>query len=326
MSAAKSVLGTYELLEQILSHLPALELLTTIRCVSKSWRSILDTSLTLRWATWRHPGLENPFSDLNKSQQTQIPSDANVNPASGIKLNEEDIKDLGRMQRHLNRGYQINPIAPFIIRKFWKTIFTTVSNLTENGSTSDEDVDAEEVANAVAEAFIRSIEPLGMQLTRPVFSSTSLWLSFFEDFESNVDPMKVRPGPRQIALSVDDVERSKIMDENSELSGILRFLYTDGLISKGWNLIRRVKMRVDAIKNGSFDPKLAGNSPTLLLNILSVEGTHLSTRSSELLSRNRFVDWWLQLHFRFLEPWGIEVSNRESHIQPRGSERELVAL
>ncbi|KAF3934017.1 hypothetical protein ABW19_dt0200786 [Dactylella cylindrospora] len=58
----EQTLSTFELLEQILAEVPPLELLTTVRLVSKSWKAIVETSAILKWCTWTHTNSEVPPS------------------------------------------------------------------------------------------------------------------------------------------------------------------------------------------------------------------------------------------------------------------------
>ena len=57
LMSARAVVDTAELLEAILLHLPMPEILLA-RAVSRSWKELVDTSPSLRFATFRPPDTE----------------------------------------------------------------------------------------------------------------------------------------------------------------------------------------------------------------------------------------------------------------------------
>ncbi|KAF3274609.1 hypothetical protein TWF970_007865 [Orbilia oligospora] len=300
MSATRSALETYELLEQILSFLPALELLTVARCVSKDWRNIVDTSLILKWGTWRYPGSENPFSKKPNRSKDEL-----FQLYPNFELGQIDTLDLFLMQEHLDRNYQINPVAPLILRKLWKTLFAVVeANLDTNG------VLEEEVINSVAEKFIRSFEPLGLYLTRPTLESTSIYVYFSATFRMS-DPL-CHDSP-SIPSHLKNEAIVKVIETDCRLSDIIRILYNEAISSQGWNLVKRTEERLKMLKEGSLVEDVPKHDPVgsrLLINIRDPRGMELGDKYHW-----DFAYWMIEGIFEPRKPWIVDILERGTSIR-----------
>ncbi|KAF3216212.1 hypothetical protein TWF679_003426 [Orbilia oligospora] len=299
MSATRSALETYELLEQILSFLPALELLTVARCVSKCWRNIVDTSLVLKWGTWRYPGSEDPFSKKPNRSKDEL---FQLHP--NIELDEIDTLDLFLMQEQLDRNYQINPVAPLILRKLWKTLFSVVeANLDTNDGLE------EEVIDSVAEKFIQSFEPLGLYLTRPTLESTSIFF-YFHATSRMGDPLYHDSPSIPSHLKNEAIE--KIVETDCRLADIIRILYSEAISSQGWNLVKRTEERLKMLKEGSLVgdvPQHDAMGSRLLINVRGQQGLKLGDKYHWI-----FAYWTMQGIFKPRQPWLVDILERETSI------------
>ncbi|EPS38642.1 hypothetical protein H072_7590 [Dactylellina haptotyla CBS 200.50] len=160
-SSQVQVLVTNELLENILAHLPALELVTTIRSVCKRWRTLLDGSPVLRWATWRYDGRDPPPSIKASSPRRghqRFPFTVDQEP---------DGEDQQRIADYLLRNYEYNPLLEDVVQIYWKRLFTLPQ-------------DQRKVPGLTPflDRFLDSICHLKLQLSRPVFPQAHLAASF----------------------------------------------------------------------------------------------------------------------------------------------------
>ncbi|KAK6361934.1 hypothetical protein TWF730_005640 [Orbilia blumenaviensis] len=285
MSATKSAFETYELLELILSFIPCSELLIVGRRVSKRWRTIIDTSLLLKWATWRHPGTEDPFfTKPNRTDDDLLrlhPQYARGCPA-----------DLVGIQEEIDRNHEINPVAPIILRKYWETLVTTLLRQGE------QDV-PEEVMNSVSENFIKSIEPLGLYLTRPAFQSTYVKFNFVGTCDQYGQPN----GDTRVPLQLEKTKR--IMEDNRTLADIIQVIYTEVLSSQGWNIMTLTgRQRLKSLR-GPQQYIDVSKDPMLHMEISNVQGKELNKKAPAYLWH-----WMARLGFGCSEPWTVDIMER----------------
>ncbi|KAK6526895.1 hypothetical protein TWF281_010091 [Arthrobotrys megalospora] len=106
-AAASRVLNTNELLEEILKHIPAQELLQNTCYVSKGWQSLIKTSPKLQWKTWQWKGTNIPPSVLQDA-------DGALCSPNGKKY-----------------GYEFAAEAVYWLRKFWCMVLTFPRNSEE---------------------------------------------------------------------------------------------------------------------------------------------------------------------------------------------------
>ncbi|KAF3910949.1 hypothetical protein ABW20_dc0110588 [Dactylellina cionopaga] len=72
--AVSRVLGTFELLEHILKDVDCKTLLTSVRRVSTTWKTMVDASLPLQWRTWHWRSSELPRDFQRPSDFCPFPS------------------------------------------------------------------------------------------------------------------------------------------------------------------------------------------------------------------------------------------------------------
>ncbi|KAK6348978.1 hypothetical protein TWF730_009738 [Orbilia blumenaviensis] len=102
--ATSQVLNTNELLEEILKHIPAGELLKYTRFVSKSWKELVEGSPKLQWKTW-------------KWKETYIPPSVLEDPS--IELFSAN----GRKY-----GFEFAADAVYWLHRFWRMMLTYPTN------------------------------------------------------------------------------------------------------------------------------------------------------------------------------------------------------